>query len=947
MYIKNIIAILLTGIISAGVLFAQNTQSEKLKVESSLATPVPGAKISSLGDSLNMISPMIDRQVNLPFGQSTARFTAGDITVINPDELINYDNTSITSVLSGRVPGLYSGTNLRGLGNAVIIIDGIPRLISEINLSEVEQITVLNDANAGMLYGVQANNGVILIKTKRGKPNVNKITALVETGLANPISYPKYLRSADYMELYNEALVNDGLTPLYSDAVITGTRDGTNPTRYPDADYFNSTFLKSQKTNSRVETGFSGGNKNAQYYANLGWQRSGSLLNLGEQPHNNRLNIRSNLDFRITDFINSHIDIAAVVNINRTPNSNFFSDVTTLKPNYFPLLIDTSLVGDKKLTKTARKVEGKYILGGTSIYKNNVYGNLLLAGNTKQFNSTTMFNAGIDFDLNSILKGLTLKTSASFDFYNQYDETQTNAYAIYEPKWVIGKALQDSLVVTKTGADQFAGAQGIGNTNLWKDYTVYGNLDYSNMFGENHALSATILAYFDQYNIIGVFQQDKHMHLGARINYVYKNKYIVNFTSALVSSPKLAPANRAAFSPSVALAWIISEEDFLKSISVIDYLKLSLSTGIINTDMNLTRYFTYDNLWVASPYYVWGEGLRGASGSVLTNPANPYLSYEKRKEITIGTEAGLFDNSIWVDANFFIDRKTNMIVLYGLSNTYPSFMGSLNPAENHDENKNTGFELGVSWKKSISNFSIDIGYSMLILKSTAVKRDEFYGYNYLYRAGKSTGAIFGLESLGLFQDDAEIASSPTQLFGAVQPGDIKYKDQNGDGYIDSNDQIMIGDGLSRVVGGLTLKMTYKNLTLFALATARNGAQTYFSSSYYWVNGDVKYSENALNRWTSSTASTATYPRLSSKANSNNYQVSTYWLEKNSMISLNRVQLTYDLPGSLSTKLFTKDISVYLMASNIFNIAQNRDKMELSIGSEPQYRYYSIGLKAMF
>lgn len=949
---KYIIAILWFGLIPSNVLIAQKAPIENKKEESIHATPVPGEKNAmrkdtTVGATLGGRPRAEDLPISLPFGQFATKNVAGDISVINPETELNYDNSSnVNEALSGRIPGIYSGTNLRGLGNALIVIDGIPGSLSSLNLSEVEQITVLKDVNSAILYGVQANNGVILVTTKRGRPNTNKINTIAETGFALPISYPKYLGSAEYMGYYNKALANDGLAPLYTQDVIDGTNNGTNPTKYPDANYYDSKFLKSYKPYSRIVTDFSGGNQSAQYYANVGWQRSGSLLSMGESVHTDRLNLRSNLNLRINDFISGHVDIVTIFNIANVPNGDFFSDATTLKPNYYPPLIDASLIGDQKLIKASTLIDGRYILGGTSLYKNNVYGNALLSGSTRQINTTGLFNLGLDFDLKFILKGLTLKTYGSFNFYNQFNETQTSTYAIYEPKWLPGKSLQDSLVVTKIGVDQKNGTQAITNTTLSRDYTFYGILDYSRVFGRKHALSATMLGYFDKYNVAAVFQTDKHSHLGSRLNYVYDNKYIVNFSGALVSSPKLSPDKRIAFSPSAAIGWVMSE-DLLKGNSLVDYLKLTLSGGIINTDMSLTKYYSYDDIWSTSSNFTWSETTRSQYATALSNVANDNLRYEKRKEVNLGIEALLFNKSLQVDANYFIENKSDQIVVAGLTNTYPAILGSLNPAENYNADENRGLELGVSWNKSYNDFSLEIGTSMLFLDTKVLKRDEFYGWDYLYRRGKSTGAIFGLESMGLFKDDADIAAHATQLFGTVKPGDIKYKDQNGDKIIDANDEILIGNSNSKVVGGLSLKLKYKNFTLFSLASARDGGQRFFGNSYYWVNGDVKYSEIVRNMWTPETAATAIYPRLSSKSNANNFRSSTFWIEDNSLISLERVQLTYDLPQPLARKLFTKNFSVYLRASNLLNLAGNKDKMELSIGTEPQYRNYSAGLKILF
>lgn len=939
---------LLIGVLFATVMSAQDLQSDERKAQSGSGHSVHDTVFPQSGDSADAAFLAGGRQINIPFAKSSAKFLAGDITVINPEEILPYDNlNTIIDIFAGRVPGYYGNLNLRGIGNALVVVDGMPRAISEVNISEVAQITILKDANSAILYGVQANNGVILITTKRGRPGKNEITAMVETGLNDPVSYPAYLKSADYMEWYNKALVNDGLTPLYDQGFIAETRKGDKPHRYPDIDYYSSDFLKNYKPATRVETEFSYGGKNAQFYTQLGWNRTGSLYNLGKPAHTDRLNLRSNLDMSITDHIRSHVDIATIFNISNMPAGNFFNDVTTLKPNDYLPLIDTSFVADKNQIKTAKLINGRYMLGGTSLYTNNVYGNLILGGYNRQINTTGMLNVGLDFDLNFLLKGLSFKTNSSFSFYNQFSEVLTNSYAVYEPVWTVGEDSRDIATLTKIGLDKFSGEQQISNTSLSRDYAVSGTLDYACKPGKEHTLAATVMGYLDNYHVTSVFQSDKHAHLGTRIDYRYKDRYIVNFNSAIASSPKLPPGHRVGFSPSLALGWIISGERFLRKNVFANYLKLNVSAGIINTDMSLSKYYTYEDVLTGSSSYGWGDGYRTGASTIFSSIANDKLFYEKRKEINIGAEAVLFRQSLWMNVNYFRESKSDQIILSGLGNTIPSYLGGLNPAVNYNEDRYSGFELGMSWKKTVRDFRIELGASALFLKSETVKRDEFYGEDYLYRQGKPTYAIFGLESLGLFRDEADIESHATQMFGTVKPGDIKYKDQNNDGRIDSNDEIMIGDWLASFAGGLTFKVSYKSLSLFLVSSATNGAQTQFSNSYYWVSGDVKYSKSVLNSWTSETAETATYPRLSSKANSNNFRTSTFWLEENSRITLNRAQLTYDLPTSLATKLFTRHLSVYCRANNLLTIAKNKDKMELNIGSEPQYRYYALGVKVGF
>jgi len=910
--------------------------------------------------------------INVAFRKIPKKFSAGAVTIINPEELLKYDNiTSVEEAISGRVPGIIGGLNLHGLGNALVVIDGIPppahegfnsvNPLSNVLIEEIAQITILKDVNAAALYGAKGRNGVILITTKRGKVNSRKVTAYVSQGFSSPVSLPKYLGSADYMELYNEARANDGLAPLYTQSAIDGTRSGTKPWVYPDADYYNSDFLKSFKPDNRAVVDFSGGNTNAQYYLNVGYEHSGTLLNMGQgkQDQDTRLNVRSNINFRINKFITSNFDISAVYNISRRANGNYWSDASSLLPNLYAPLIDTDLVINKKYINTAQLINGRYILGGRSGYLNNVWGNLNVGGYSNTFNSALQFNNGINMDLNAITKGLSLKTFFNISFYNQYAETQANTYAVYQP--VLGGANNEEILsVTKIGVDKFSGTQGIGaNPDLDRIFAAYAMLDYNRLFGKKHAVGASIMAYGDlhrQTSPGGIYYTavppEKDTHLGATINYAYADKYIIDFSSAVQSSIKLPDGNRVGFSPTVGLSWVLSQENFLKSSSVLNYLKLRVSAGKLNTDLDMPQYnssyvfnYLYQSQYVAGPTFAWNE-IRNLPSTRYNNVPNDKLFYEARNNINIGVEAVLFNKSLSIDGNLFQDHITGIVGQ--VVNAVPDFLGGFYPYQNYGANMYKGIELGATWRKAITtDFGFDIGANMTFLKTEVLKGDENYANGYQYRKGKPVGAIFGLESLGFFKDNQDIAGSPVQTFGTVKPGDIKYKDQNGDNVINGQDEVMIGNSTPGFVGSLNLTVRYKNLSLFALASVRNKVQTYYNNAYYWVYGALKYSEVVLGRWTPATAGTATYPELTTQSNSNNFRASTFWLADVSRISIDRLQLTYTIPKSLASKLALKTPNLYIRASNIATFSKNVEKMQLNIGSEPQYRYYAIGLMTNF
>jgi hypothetical protein len=225
--------------------------------------------------------------------------------------------------------------------------------------------------------------------------------------------------------------------------------------------------------------------------------------------------------------------------------------------------------------------------------------------------------------------------------------------------------------------------------------------------------------------------------------------------------------------------------------------------------------------------------------------------------------------------------------------------------------------------------------------------DEIYRNEYQFRQGRPVDATFGLESLGLFQDQTEIDNSPLQTFGTVKPGDIKYKDQNGDGAIDANDQVYLRRYQAPLSGGLQLKLSYKTVTLFVLGEGRTGADSFLEGDYYWVDGNNKYSEVVLGAWTQATSATATYPRLSSGTNNNNYQRSSYWLINNDYFQIRKIQLTWNLPEKVKKMMLMKDLNLFVDASDVFQFAKNLKVRDLRVGAEPYYRTFSAGIKANF
>ena len=884
--------------------------------------------------------------INTGFGKVSKKTIANSVYSIDPKEFLKYENSySISDLLSGNIPGM-AGMNLRGLGTPEFIIDGLPRDPYLLNVSEIDQIVVLKDVNSAMYYGNLPLNGVILITTKRGKAHDNEINVWGDYGLSQPKAFPKYLSSADYMEQYNIARVNDGFDAnYYSAETIENFRYG-NPYRYPNIDYYSSEYLREFKPSSRIMADISGGNDITTYYTNMSWRNEGSLLDFGYgKASRNIFSIRGNIDLNINSWIKTSIDASGFVNNNEGPLSNFWSGAASNRPDRFSPLIPIDLIDPENtlLKGSKNHINGGFLAGGNSSNNTNTITDIHLAGSGTTIVRNFAFNNKIDFDLGNLVEGLGFHTNFAFDFLNQYEQYVYNNYATYAATW----DANDSIVgLTKFGEDNRTGNQQVRNGFGQRRFGFYGMFDYNRTFNSVHNISANLLGFFNQYKLSSDIQATKNATLGLRVAYSYDDKYVADFNLGVVTSTKLDPSNNIGFSPSLALAWVMSSEDFMSSASFVDFLKLKVSGGIMNTDRGISSYYLYDDRYSASGSIAWYEGQRSRSGVLPNFGYNRGLGFEKRKDINIGLEGELFNKSLAFDINYFNNVRSDIVVQ--ASTLYPSYFTNYIPYNNYNKYGYQGVELGLSYNKQFNDFGFVIGTNLMYSNSKVLQIDEIYANDYQYRKGNPVNASYALVSEGFFMDQADIDNHALQAFGAVQPGDIKYTDLNGDGIVDNNDQKKVGSSWSPFYYGVNLRLSYKRFALLVRGTGYNGGTSYLGdNSYYWVQGDVKYSEFMLNHWTEETKNTATFPRLSSRANSNNFRGSDFWLYNSDRFNLDKVQLTYDVPVNIENALKLKNMSIFANATSILTIAKNKDYMLLNIGSEPQYRTFTLGLTASF
>ena len=331
---------------------------------------------------------------------------------------------------------------------------------------------------------------------------------------------------------------------------------------------------------------------------------------------------------------------------------------------------------------------------------------------------------------------------------------------------------------------------------------------------------------------------------------------------------------------------------------------------------------------------------------------NENLTFVKRKEWRIGLNASLWNHLLTVDLNYF-HQLTDGLLTQGASTIYPAWFngnGSFLPYMNYNQDLRKGFDFTVNADKKFGKLEANLGLSGMLFSSEAKRRDEVWSEDYLYRKGHALDSQWGYVCEGFFTSEEDIANHAKQTFGEVKPGDLKYKDINNDGVIDDKDQVDLGKAgweATPFVYGMNLTLKYNRFTLYVDGTGSMGGIGFKNSSYYWLKGTSKYSVVARGRWTPESASTATYPRLTTKDNSNNLRNSTFWRKSTDRFDLNRVQLTYDLPDSWFTGKVVSGMSVYVLGESLFTISADKEWRENAIGAAPYNRFYNLGVKMSF
>jgi TonB-linked SusC/RagA family outer membrane protein len=929
------------------------------------------ATTENIDIQLKVDAQALEGVVVVGYGTQKKYSVISSVSTIDPEELQTSSSRSISNNLAGRLAGViavqrsgelgYDNSQfwIRGIssfaGNSspLVLVDGIERSLNNIDPAEIATFSILKDASASAVYGVRGANGVILITTKRGKIGKPQINIRYEHSLTRPMHLPEFIGAADYLEVFNSIARDEGMTEPYSQERIENIRAGTDPDLYPDVNWLDE-ITKNQASNDRVNLTVSGGTDLlryafvASYYGENGIIERDPRQEWDSSPKLDRYNLRSNVDLNVTPSTLFRVSIGGYLqDLRRAPQSvdDLFNFAFETPPYQHPI---------------------QYSSGEIPVQpeRSNPWALATQTGYERQTASKLESLFSVEQNLDFFLEGLKTTFKFSFDRYSANGVTRRKNPDYYNP--VTGRQEDGTLDLTiyRYGQD-FLGYE---QNSEWGNKAVYieGKFEYSKNFKTDHQVDGLLLYNQRNYDN-GDRLPYRNQGFAGRFSYSFKRKYIGEFNFGYNGSENFAKGNRYGFFPSIAAGWIISEEPFMNVLSsTISNLKIRASYGLVGNDQLDGRRFPYITTIGDTDGYTWGvNNDYFRAGRWEGDYGVPNLTWETVAKTNIGIELGLWDN-INITADIFKEQRRD---IFQQRRTVPGSSGFVNnPWANYGKVDNKGFELSLDVNKQFSNnFSIKGWGNFSYAHNEIIEQDEPRAIIDTDRSstGRPIGQIFGLIADGLFtqEDFANLENGelinalPIHTFGPVRPGDIKYKDLNGDGRVDALDNTAIGGTYNpEIVYGAGINIQYKNfdLGIFFQGNAKTdriiGGQYFIPGTGAGALGNI-YS-NVNDRWTVGNPNQDVFwPRLSSQTNANNGVSSTWWLRDMSMLRLKNLEIGYVIPEKFTKSINLKSTRFYIRGNNVLTFS-SFDLWDPEIDTSTGFRYppiqsFTIGLDLNF
>ncbi len=856
--------------------------------------------------------------------------------------------------------GTYGFTNGNGYNTQAIFVDGFEvnaEYFNYLSASEIESISVLKDAAALATFGMKGANGVLWVTTKRGIDGKSTITFKARTGLQSAIDINKPLDSYRFANLYNQARSNDNgrlWTPTYSPAQLAAYQDGTGI----NVDWFDQT-LKDNAPYTDANLIFSGGDQRAKYNIVFDYANKQGLYNVSNTDSTSnqsfgRYNLRANLDFDLGNIFEARVDLNGRLEDRRSPNytggfstGRLWSDLYRYPSNIYPVYDDVNNIN----------------LSGTALYPNNPVGSLTALGWQSNRTRFLQSNFGLREKLDFITKGLYADQAFSFNSYDLSTYNKTRDYARFN-----GGVTTTTNQNTNLSPSDLNGA----SQQDWRQFVA--TIGYDGIFGKGE-LNSAVNYHQSMFNGEGLFGYEvNYQNISGRVNYGFDKRYVAEFGFSYYGSDAYAEGNRFHFYPSVSGAWIISNENFLINNTTINKLKLRASVGKSATDKadgpgrygSGGRYLFQQYLGFSGVYYTGNGTPAGNGGLSPLYLANPNIGPEESLKYNVGTDLVLF-NRLNVTVDAYLDKRTGILTQ---DNSIPGNFGEFTYFDNIGKMTNKGLEVSATYNGKSKN----VGYQLFGMFSFNENNIDFQSelapaFSYNARTGRPFGTQIGLVADGFYQleefnpDGTLKAGLSTPLFGAIQPGDLKYKDLDSNGKIDALDVTQIGKSMLPTTnfsfGG---SIDYKGFDLSVLfqGVAGNSVNLLGNSflraqNIAFVNNGNAY-EIAEGAWAYypnegiDTRATATYPRLSTNSNDNNYINSSFWVKDGKFIRLRNAELGYNLNMKFVSQIKMQNLRLFVNAINPLTWSDLKDDYNVDpefTSGYPTIKSYTLGLVATF
>lgn len=917
----------------------------------------------------------LEEIVVIGYGEKSKTKMISAVSTIDDKTLKKLPVPQVSNALEGLASGLFvrqtsgepgfssSSFEIRNFGNALVIVDGAIGDLNQLDPNEIEDISVLKDAAAASVYGVQGGNGVVLITTRKGKVGKPKLTYSNQFTYSTFTSYPDFFTSAQYAEVLNEGLRNANQDPFYSDAQIQTFRTVADPINFPNTDW-KDLVLDDWGTQQRHNLNLAGGTEKVKYFVSGGFLEQGSNYSADVLSFQ-QYNIRGNLNAEVTDNLNLTLNLAARRGEREAPAYSAYDIFRELSR---ALPVDLAYYPDG--TPARPSFSPNHIQEGMSNFN---------AGYYRSTNNNIDAKLTLEWDVKQI-EGLSLKAYSSLVYDNTFEKDWGKGYELFTLNRQTGE--YDSFTALPEGAFSETILQ--LSTNYSNHYVLRPSINYDRSFG-NHSISGLLLAEIQkiqgenfsgrrqdfQSSAIdqlyagslqnqvaggGEFRENRLGYVG-RFTYDYKSKYFIESSFRYDGSSRFAPGNEWGFFPSVSAGWRISEESFFDSFEdSVSELKLRASLGTAGNDN--TAAYQWLSGFNYSFFYVIGDGTIPTIDN--TALANRDITWETNTTYNIGLDARFLEGDLQFSFDYFYRKREDVLAF--ASSSVPNTLGVSLAAENLYEFSNEGFEFSMNYDKQINN---DLKVNGLLNFSRSREKAIFIDENFqedpfmrqnLTITGGFTNLRRGYISQGIFQSQEEIDNWSIQDNNdnsSLQPGDVRFKDLNDDGIIDVRDQTVFGDGDKPAINySLNLGVEYKRWALSVLLTGAAGYDIYIDGEAQnpLVNGFNGY-DYQLDYWTPQNTNAA-YPRITNGgANPNNNRYSDFWMRDGSHLRIRNVNLSYTIP-SVAEKLGVNELSIFWTGTNLHVFKKYDEDFDPQNTSSvgwyyPQNKSFTFGVNLTF